>query len=93
MSSFAPDALDQVEPVAGLERNVDDRQVRLQFGNELQGAGHVGRLAADRQVGQATDADGQRLAHGRVIIDDQHLRGRSVTFCLRHRSAPSRGCR
>ncbi len=35
-------------------------------------SGKVGRLAADLQVLLASDADGERLAHGRVVIDDQN---------------------
>ena len=32
---------------------------------------HVGGFAADLQVGLPADPRGQRLAHGRVVIDDQ----------------------
>ena len=36
-----------------------------------QGFAHVGGFAADFQVGLPADPRGQRLAHGRVIVDNQ----------------------
>ena len=67
------DPLDQVDAAAGLEGDVDDGHVGLGFGDQTQGLGHVGGLAADFQVGLPADPHGQRIAHGRVIVDDQDL--------------------
>ena len=82
------DPLDQVDAVAGLERDVDDGHVGVDGGEQLQRLGNVGRFAADFQVGLPGDPDGQPFAHGRVVIDDQDLRGRLA----RVRLAPGHWC-
>jgi hypothetical protein len=66
-----PEALDQVDPVAGLQGDVDDRHVRIGGSGELQGLGGIGRLPAYFQVRLRGNPERQRLAHGRVIINDQ----------------------
>src|ERR1019366_5241342 len=70
------DPLDQVDPAAGLEGDIDDGQVGLSVGNQAQGLAYVGGLATDFQVGLPTDSRSQRVAHGRMVIDD-HDPGRS----------------
>ena len=65
------DPLDQVDAAAGLERDIDDGHVGLGVGDQAQGLAHVGGLATDFQVGLPADPHRQRLAHGRVVIDDQ----------------------
>ena len=85
-----PDPLDEVDAVAGPQRDVHDRHVRLRLLEQAEGLGRVVGLAADRQVRLPADAERQRLAHRRVVVDDQHP-GPMGGLALRHRaSSPGR---
>jgi hypothetical protein len=66
------DPLDQVDAVAGLEGDIDDGHVGPGLRDQAKGLARVGGLAADLQIGLPADPKGQRLAHRRVIIDDQY---------------------
>jgi hypothetical protein len=67
------DALDQVQALAGFQRQVHDGQIGVLAFDQLHRVGDVLRFAADQQVGLARDACGQALAHDGVIVHDQDL--------------------
>ena len=70
---------DQIDPIALLERNVDDDDVRVQFADR--GARFLHRLdfATDHEIVFLVDQASQSLAHDRMIVDDQHAS--SFLFC------------
>ena len=66
-------ALDQIEPLAGLEGQIDDDQIGAGGLHQFQRVGDVLRFAAHRQVGLNGDASRQPFPDDRMIIDDQDL--------------------
>ena len=66
------DLFDQVDAVAGLQREVDHHHVGADPFQLLHGFGHVGGLAADFQVGLVGDDVGHAAADQGMVVDQQH---------------------